>query len=298
MIDDLKVTTLSKSAADIQTVAAGGDDAAFFTLDRDGTLRRWSWDGGSQTSASVGRGAAMAVNNDGVLVAGTGDVHLHDLNTLESKTTGTMDPVKSMSAAARSGVAVLRCESTANLYVLDISTFAVRGRLPDAKIRTFGKSDPTVTPDGRTVFTRDGGKLYRWAITNYRMGFSESSEVLGAADGGQIVMSGDGKFVALFYPDGNLNAAKVGTQVFEATNLKKPVFTVPHGAKAAALVLDGKAGALASSADGTFTMFAPNGVKGKSYKLGAAAKQIVMAPGGDKVLVLTDSKLLRLDLPK
>src|SRR5262249_17967631 len=64
MIDDLKVTTLSKSAAEIQTVAVG-DDTTFFTLDRDGTLRRWTWDGGSQTSATVGRGAVMAVNNDG-----------------------------------------------------------------------------------------------------------------------------------------------------------------------------------------------------------------------------------------
>src|SRR5207248_2062160 len=119
-IDDLKVTTLSKAAADVQTVAAGADDAAFFTLDRDGTLRRWPADGAEPTSASVGRGAVMCVGADGVLVAGGGDIKLYDAKNLENKSTGTMYPVKAMSAAARSGVAVLRCESNANLLVLDV----------------------------------------------------------------------------------------------------------------------------------------------------------------------------------
>src|SRR5262249_29094192 len=135
-VDDLKITTLSSTAADLLTVQAGNDDTAFFTLDREGSLKRWAWDGGSQTATPVGRGAVMAVSGDGILVAGGGDIKLHDMNNLENKTSGTMDPVKSMSAASKLGVAVLRCEATGNLYVLDIATFAVKGRLQDKKIPT------------------------------------------------------------------------------------------------------------------------------------------------------------------
>ena len=103
-------------------------------------------------------------------------------------------------------------------------------------------------------FTLDGGRLYRWAVLNKKMGFSESSDALGAAEGGQIVVSPDGKFVALFYPDGNF-PAKAGTMVFVAGDLKKPAYTIPHAGKVTALAFDGKNQAFTSGSDGTLTRF-------------------------------------------
>jgi hypothetical protein len=297
-LDDLKVTTLSRTAAEVLSLALAPDGKSYYTMERDGTMKRFEWDGAEKSSQMIGPGALYAVGADGVIVTAGGDARVHDLNTLSSVKSAPAAAVKRLSAASGASVAVLRSESPAGLYVLDTPSLVVRIPMPDAKIKNYGKAEPTITPDGVLVFTRDGGRLCRWKITGAKLVYSDTSDSLGANDGGQIVVSPDSKYVALFYPDGNTGAAKPGTLVYAVGDLKKPAFTIDHGAKASALTFDYRGGAFAGSSDGTLTRFGPNGAKLKSYKLGGPARQIACAPDGDKVMILTDTKLLRVDLPK
>jgi hypothetical protein len=177
--------------------------------------------------------------------------------------------------------------------------------IKDTQLATVPRAEPTLTPDGKYFFTR-GGRLSRWKLENMKMVLSESGPTLGPADSGQVLISPDNKYVALFYPDGNKPDAELAkdvnpgsTAVFAIGDLKKPVFQVAHGKGTFALGLDPN-GAWASTPEHSLIRFGPDGKKKKDYAAfaGGPVKQLVVSPDGTNAVLLTDSKLYSIQLPK
>src|SRR5262249_19216588 len=145
----------------------------------------------------------MAVSKSGLIVASIADARLMD-DQLRPKASGPMDNARGVTAAAESDVAVIRCEGPIpSLLVVDVASFTIVTPYFDRKAGKalvlpigVGKNDPVLTPDGRTLFTQGEGKLQRWTVVNGKLTAQEASKPLGAGEG-KIVVSPDGKFVAL-----------------------------------------------------------------------------------------------------
>ena len=317
MLDDLKLTILSDRAeAIVPSVAIAPDGQSFYTLTPD-DVRRIGWDGAVQaTDKRIGM-TLMAVSDEGVLVANSLDAKLLELGNLSEKRLGNLQEPRWITAAGNVGV--IRCEGLIRqIMVVDVNTFIARSLYSDVKVPAgvrgvlvlptgSGKSNPVLTPDARFMFTRGNGKLYRWKIDDYKLGLSpDSGPQIAGADSGQIVVSPDGKSVAWLHPDGNTAdasfatkpAAGAATFVFDASDLKKPRLTLTHGPKPTALAFDGKGNAFMATASIGLLRFGPDGQKIKEYKLEGRVRQIVAHPDGDKLVILTDKQLLRVDLPK
>src|SRR5262249_6958188 len=94
-VGDPTVTTLDEMANTVLAVAMAADGQGYYTLARDGTVRRLSWDGKQHARAAAGSGASvLAVSAEGVVVSNASDLKLLDAATLEQKTSGVVDNPK------------------------------------------------------------------------------------------------------------------------------------------------------------------------------------------------------------
>jgi serine/threonine protein kinase len=306
-VDDLKLTEVESPAATLlPSICIAADGKSFYALDKSGELRRFGWDGKQLAKVPTNKCTVLTVSSEGVIVANSGDTKLLDHDSLDLKQSGPLATPKWIAATPSQSLAVARCDPPGVLCVLDLGTFTVKPQvIRDAQLATVPRAEPTLTPDGKYFFTR-GGRLCRWKLENMKMIFSESGPTLGPADGGQVLISPDNKFVALFFPDGNKPDAELAnvinpgsTAVFAITDLKKPVFQVAHGRGAFGLALDPN-GAWASTNEHSLIRFGPDGKKKKEYAAfaGGPVKQLVVSPDGANAVLLTDSKLFSIQLPK
>ncbi|HEV3144634.1 MAG TPA: serine/threonine-protein kinase [Gemmataceae bacterium] len=306
-VDDLKVTEVEIPAANLlPNICVAADGKSFYALDKSGELHRFGWDGKSLAKAPTNKCTVLTICSEGVLVANSGDTKLLDHDSLDLKLSGPLASPKWIAASPSQSVAVARCEPPGILCVLDLGTFTVRPPvIKDTQLATAPRAEPTLTPDGKYFFTR-GGRLCRWKLENLKMVFSESGPTLGPADSGQVLVSPDSKLVALFYPDGNkpdgdlANAINPGsTAVFAVGDLKKPAFQIAHGRGAFALAFDTN-GAWASTPQHSLIRFGADGKMKKEYPsfAGGAVKQLVLSADGAHGVLLTESKVYSIQLPK
>ncbi|HLW65152.1 MAG TPA: serine/threonine-protein kinase [Gemmataceae bacterium] len=306
-VDDLSVIEVEAPAATLlPNMCVAADGKSFYAIDKSGELRRFGWDGKQLAKEPTNKCTVLTVSSEGVIVANSGDTKLLDQDSLTLKQSGPLATPKWIAASPSQSVAVARCEPPGILCVLDLGTFTVKPQIiSDKQLATVPRAEPTLTPDGKYFFTR-GGRLCRWKLENLKMVFSESGPTLGPSDSGQILISPDNKFVALFYPDGNKPDGDLAkdvnpgsTAVFAVGDLKKPVFQIAHGRGAFGLAFDAT-GAWASTPEHSLIHFGPDGKKIKEYAAfaGGPVKQLVVAADGTHAVLLTDRKLLSVQLPK
>ncbi|MBI2901238.1 MAG: trypsin-like peptidase domain-containing protein [Planctomycetes bacterium] len=168
---------------------------------------------------------------------------------------------------------------------------------------------PAVTPDGKYLFCVGFECLHRFKIGSN--GLDLTYEEMGPRIGQnpwRIEISADSKYVCLPSGGGNYNVSdhpkigSYGTYIYKVTDLLMPVISISSGAYPRTLAFDKDAGRLyAQSHECQLITFTVKGLKEKEYPLtgrGDTVRQFLLAPGGSKLLVLTDSHLTWVELPK
>jgi serine/threonine protein kinase len=317
MLDDLKVTELDEKAAGIlPNMIIAGDGQSFYTLEAGANIRRMDWDGQVQASIPARSMTLMALSSRALVLASSTDVKLLDTTKLSLKSTGPLDKVRWLTSSPAIDFGVARCEgSVASLPVLDLNTFSIAyihadKRIPGLKSSTYTimpssvfKNDPTLTPNGQTLFTQGDGRLQRWSVSSFKLSPLDTSATLCSGDA-KIIVSPDNKYVALLAPTGNSGdpgnnrpLPAGSTAIFSTSTLRKPVFIVQHGAKPTALAFDSKGHVWAGTANQLLIHFDADGSKIKEYNLGGIPRQIIADHDAKRLLILTKDKLLRIDLP-
>jgi serine/threonine protein kinase len=298
-VDDAKVTVLDDAANGVApNICLASDGKSFYALEPASNVTRRDWDGAILATASAGGMKLMAVNRHGLLLAGSADAKLLELDKLESKNSGPMDNARGLTSAPEVDFAIARCEGAIpTMLVIDVGSFTIATTYADRKAGKalilppgIGRSDPVLTPDGRFLITQGESRLCRWAVNNNKINSQDSTRSLGTGDG-KVIVSPDSRSAALLFRDA------ASTQVFAVNELKKPAFTVNHGPRVAALAFDGKGHVYAATDAKSLIIFDGEGKRTKEYDLGGATRQIVPSDDGKRVLVLTKDKLLKVELP-
>jgi hypothetical protein len=297
-VDDLKVTTLDDSASGlVANIALAADGHGFYTVEPASVITRRDWNGDVVASSPAGGMKLMAIARDGVLLANNQDLKLLDAKTLDGKNSGPVVNARWLTSSPEIDFAIARLEGqVSGILVIDVGSFTISTTYADAKSGKaivlpagIGKSDPVLTPDGRLLFTQGEGRLQRWSVASYKLTASDSTKV-GNGDG-KIVVSPDGKYVALLLREA------ISTPIFAVNDLKKPAFTINHGAMPTALVFDAKGGVSVATETTSLIRFDATGKRLKDYDLGGATRQIVADADGKRLIVLTKDKLMNVELP-
>jgi S1-C subfamily serine protease len=171
-----------------------------------------------------------------------------------------------------------------------------------------GFSGPVVSPDGKYLLTTGGiEQLHRFKIDREELQYEQSSPriIQGRFEG--IDVSIDSAHVAAPSGGGNYGGNKdhpeVGpyhTFIYPITDLHKPAVAIKQGAYPLAIGVDNKAGLIyAHNFEFQFIVFTDGGLKQKEHKLGqGGVRQFLVHPNGRKVLVLGDSQMWCVELPK
>ena len=166
---------------------------------------------------------------------------------------------------------------------------------------------PAVSPDGKFLFCVGFECLHRFGINGPDLTYEEMGPRIGQ-NPQRIEISPDSKYVALPSGGGNYNISdhpqvgSYGTYVYKVTDLLMPVITLASGSYPRTLAFDKEAGKLyAQNYERTVITFTPKGLKEKEYEIaprGDDARQMLLYPGGHRLLVLTGNALHWVEFPK
>lgn len=322
-IDGATITNLDNRASSYQpNIALAPDGKGFYVLTPE-DVRRYDWDGNIKATGKASAMTLLAVGTEGVLAANSLDAKLLDANSLEQKNGGPLNNPRWVSVAQN--VLVVRSDALGFMMTVDMASFAAKFNYLDVRVKNTprtviilpagaGKSNPILTPDARFMFTRGGGKLYRWKMEDFKLDRSpEAGPTIAGGDNGQIVVSPDGRYVAWMHPSGNTPdasfaikpAAGAATFVFDVNDIKKPVAALVHGPRPVSLAFDNRGQAFVGTSGSRLLLFAAP-QPGKELKPTkeihldeyGKIRQIVAHPDGDKLIVLTEKDMLRIDVPK
>jgi hypothetical protein len=210
-----------------------------------------------------------------------------------------------VTAAPATSLAVALCRPNGSeiLQVIDLKHAEVVAS-QDLKAmqnpQRLGLLDPTLTPDGRHLFTRSATMLHRWQVSDKGVIHRESSFPLLKEGPGLIQVTGDGRMVGLVAPQGNLRGipdhpdpGERGTYLFVAGQIRKPPVS-----------LSNTTGAFASDRGGRFYSLSDTGLlqvyNARGEKFGerpafsepvVPVRQILLHPEGSRMLILTGKTL-------
>jgi hypothetical protein len=280
------------------------DGKSFYCLEQTGILRRVAVDGLKETlQAQLGIPANwLTLSHEGLLVASAAvqQVWVLDPQTLQVKRKISVPRVQVVASAPSLSVAFATSkEDFADelLSVLDLRSGRIvqqyRSRLPNNRV-LLGYKFPTVTPDGKYLFTLGGLEaLHRFRIKGQLLIYEQSSPRI-AQNGQAIEVSPDSKLVCLPSGGGNYGANLYSTFIYAVNNLAAPVVVIESGPYPRALGFAPKQKRIyAQNATHQLILFTYKGIKEKEYALPGAdeVRQILPHPAGDKVLLLTRSRL-------
>jgi hypothetical protein len=282
------------------------DGKSFTSLDADGHLRSVALDGFEEKKElDLGRKATwMSSSAEGLVVAiaDPQEVWVVDADKLQVKkripVTGgasrvVSTPGLSIAFAAKGGG---RIEE--GLAVLDLKKGETVRELGSKELPDTAWGALTITPDAKLLFatSRTHEQLQRFRIDDKARSVAlEQSSARIASAGQGIYVSPDSQHVAM--PSGGGN-----TSVYPVSDLTKPAFTVPSGAHPGLIAFDPKAELVyGHNETNDLVVFNAEGIKQQAYKLAAAGEeptQLAVHPDGYRLLMLTKTKLLFVELPK
>ncbi len=321
-IDGAKISGIDVNAAGTSpNMALTTDGNGFYVLTPD-EVRRYDWGGKIAATNRTPAMKLLAVGAEGVLVANSLDAKLLDPVTLANKNSGPLNSPRWLSIAQN--LLVVRSDALGFIMTVDLATFRARNNYLDVKVKgvpatmvlpsATGKSNPMLTPDAKLLFTRGNGRIFRWKMNDYKIDrAAESGPEIAGADGGELVMSPDGKYVAWLHPTGNKAEASfdikpepgTATFVFDVNHFRKPAAALVHGPKPTCLAFGSRDQAFVGTSGNHLLQFGAIGSGAemkplKDFNLDEYGKirQILIHPDGDKLIILADKDLLRVDLPK
>jgi DNA-binding beta-propeller fold protein YncE len=306
-LDNVSLTEVKIHAGPIKRhVLWAPDGQSFYVVEwHTGTVRKIAVDGLKEVQKAQLQTPCswMTMSAEGLVVAANqvGQVYVVDPATLAVKRIIPAPGVRQVASAPTTSVAVAwpgGPGSGANeLAVLDLKK-GERVRqynLRDLAMTPLGFEEPTMTPDGKYLFTRGGiEQLHRFKVEGDTLHYEQSSPRI-AQNGQAIEVSPDGKWVALPSGGGNYGATpSYSTFVYSVTDLSNPALTINGGAFPRAVGFDPKRGYIyANNHTNPLMIFTSKGQKLKECTLPGTgnAREFVPHPDGGKLLLLTDMKL-------
>ncbi len=295
------------------------DAAAFFVLDKNGTLRRIAWpDNVEERKLELAQPASsLTMSRLGLLVSlpQLDEVWLIDTESLQVTKRISAPGLVHVTAAPATDIAIAATRQPANplprdvLMVLDVAK-GVAVRQYD-NYAHYSPRHAAMTPDGNYLFTEGGvEQLMRYRVRGDEIVLEEESPRL-AAKGTGVFISPDGKHVCLPSPGGNyatdpaVRVEPFTTLIFPAGNLRKPAFSINTGEAPGAVGFDPKSGnVFAHSNDKQFMLFRETGFKSREVNLPGAdqfsgqPRQFLTHPAGFQVLVRTEHTIYGVELPR
>lgn len=319
---DLIVTDAGLDAAGAApSLAWTADGRAFYWVNGDGLLRRMNASSFEEEARAdlAGSGRSLALSSEGLVVAAADRVRILDAVTLQEKRQIPLPGVtRAVSAPSLSFVyAIARPDK---LHLLDAAAGSVlKVVTADEMNREFGKTvkkhpdgrglfafeQIETTPDGRFLFAVCAEGLHRFAIRGKDLVYEEMGAAI-ARKAQAIEISPDGTLVCVPAPAGNSERRNHpaippnSTYVYRVDDLAKPEAFFTQGPQAVAVGLDPKGGYIyAQSRDQGLIVFDIHGTRKKEVALpGGAVRRFLVHPSGRRLLALTNSRLVRVDLPQ
>jgi hypothetical protein len=304
-IDDLAVTPAKLDTKLLLPCLSWADakGSAFFTADAHGVVQRISFPDLKleRVQDFERKCTGLAVSAEGVLLSfpDPQQVWLLDPRTLDVRKKIDVPGVKAVAATPASSVGVAAGDK---IYAVDLKTGEAHAcTLPENASLAVGFNGPVMTADGQYVFTTGLEAMCRFKIVDGKLRYEEVSPRIAhghVAIGVQV--SPDSKLVCLPSRNGNYVSKGYGVYIYPVTTFQKAELLLDPGPHPAAVAFDSVAGSIyASGAGGPFTVFTPTGIPKKSYKVpGNEPRQYLVHPGGSKVLLFIDNKLLLVEVPR
>jgi hypothetical protein len=275
------------------------DGKSFFCLESEGTLRRIALkDFKEEMRLNLGQKASWVARSSEGLVVTVPDAQeawVLDPKTFKVIRRIAVSAVQKVVAGAKGTLAI--GVSPSATYVMDLKAGKV------VHTRTGQLVHPAVTPDGKYFFAQTGiEELHRFKIEASGLTFEQKSTRI-AQNGQTIQISPDGKYVCLPSGGGNYGAKpNYSTFIFAVGDLTKEAFTINQGAYPRMVGFDSKRELIfGQNFDTQLIVFDKTGTRQKEYKLedrGSEPRQFLAVPEGGKLLLLTNSRLSLVTLPK
>jgi hypothetical protein len=303
-IDDLTVTPVKLDAKLLLPRLSWADakGSAFFTANEHGVVQRITFPDLKleRVKDFERKCTGLAVSSEGVLLSfpDPQQVWLLDPRTLDVRKKIDVPGVRAVAATPASSVGVAAGDK---IYAVDLKTGAAHAcTLPENASLAVGFNGPVMTADGQYVFTTGLEAMCRFKLVDGKLRYEEVSPRIAhghVAIGVQV--SPDSKLVCLPSRNGNYVSKGYGVYLYPVTTFQKAELLLDPGPHPAAVAFDPVAGSIyASGAGGPFTVFTPTGIPKKSYKVpGNEPRQYLVHPGGSKVLLFIDNKLLLVEVP-
>jgi hypothetical protein len=303
-VDDLTVTPIKLDTKLLLPCLSWADTkgSAFFTADAHGVVQRISFPDLKleRVKDFERKCTGLAVSSEGVLLSfpDPQQVWLLDLQTLDVRKKIDVPGVKGVAATPASHVGVAAGDK---IYAVDLKTGAVHAcTLPEDASIGVGFNGPVMTADGQYVFTTGLEAMCRFKVVAGKLRYEEiSPRIANGHVAVGIQVSPDSKLVCLPSRNGNYVSKGYGVYIYPVTTFKKAELLLDPGPHPGAVAFDPAAGYIyASGAGGPFTVFSPAGIPKKSYKVpGNEPRQYLPHPGGSKVILFLDNKVLLVEIP-
>ena len=209
-IDNLKVTALDLDARPLVACLRWTDEkgSSFDVLTRDGVLRKVSFpDFKVFAEKDFERKCEwLDISAEGLLLtmADKQEVWVVDPEKLEVK--GTIEVPNLRRAASAPGLSIGVASAGSEMYVLDLKTMEARKYAMPGNVNTppAGYDNPTMTPDGKYLFTTGGiEQMGRFRLEDGRFWYEETSPRLGPCGSAGILVSPDSRMVCMPSGGGN-----------------------------------------------------------------------------------------------
>jgi WD40 repeat protein len=328
-IKDVKVTSLDLPGESILECMQWSPDGKYVCiLSEDGVLRKVAYPSLQQELILEigGKAGWMQLCKYGILVGveSLGQIWLIDGTTLEVKRQFAAPGVGwyGFTSSLNSTAVYVSDDNAQKLIMIDIKTgtpvqeFSARAlqskfgntikKHPDSVVLT-DMSFPTMSSDGKYFFCVGFECLHRFKVSGTDLIYEEMGPRIGS-NAQRIYVDPESRYVAMpsgggnGQPEGHPNAGSYVTYVYRVSDLSRPVIALEGGAYPGCIALDRVSkNVYLDNYDYQIMVFTPKGLKQQNYALTENSddvRQFLVHPDGGKLLVLTESALKNVEIPR
>ena len=328
-VKDIKVTPIDLPGESVLGCMQWSPDGKnVFILSNDGVLRKIAYPSLQQELVleTGGKGGWMQLCKFGVLVGieSLGQIWLIDGNTLEVKRRFAAPGVGpfGFTSALKSTAVYVSDDHAQKLIMINIETgtpikeFSARAlqdefgetikKHPDSVALT-DLAFPTMSPDGQYIFCEGFECLHRFKVSGENLIYEEMGPRIGS-NVQSIFVDPESRYVAMpsgggnGSPEGHPEAGSYVTFVYRVTDLSRPVIALGGGAYPRCIALDkASKNVYLNNYDDHLMIFTPKGLKQQGYVLtedSDEVRQFLVHPDGGKLLLLTESALMNVEIPR
>ena len=328
-IKDIKVTPVDLPGESVLGCMQWSPDGKHvYVLSEDGVLRKIAYPSLQQELVleTGGKAGWMQLCQYGILVGieSLGQIWLIEGDTLEVKRQFAAPGVGpfGFTSSLKSTAVYVSDDNAQKLIMINIETgipikeFSARAledefgdtikKHPDSVALT-DLAFPTMSPDGQYLFCEGFECLHRFKVSGTDLIYEEMGPRIGS-NVQSIFVDPESLYVAMpsgggnGVPEGHPETGSYVTYVYRVSDLSRPVIALAGGAYPRCIALDkASKNVYLNNFDDQLMIFTPKGLKQQGYILAddsGEVRQFLVHPAGGKLLVLTESVLMSVEIPR